>query len=98
MSGTPGVAFYPPSLGSGGGGGRIVALTWCSQELSTCCTVVTPRMLFTCQHTVPPSLAGVGGKTFRRAATVAMFWEAMVKAGSCCPPRLLLHGPTYLQR
>jgi hypothetical protein len=60
-----------------------VALAWCSWELSTYCMVATPRMLFNRRHTMPPSLVGVADSAFRRAASVATFWLAVVKAGSC---------------
>jgi hypothetical protein len=78
------VLFCPPSLGSARG--RIVAVAWCSRELSTCFTAATERMIFTHWHTLPPSLAGVASSTFRRVTTTATFWLAVVKAGSCCSP------------
>jgi hypothetical protein len=67
----PWVAFCPPSLGSAGV--KIVALAWCSRELSTCCTVVTPRMLFSHQYSLPPSLAGAAGSALRCEATAGTF-------------------------
>jgi hypothetical protein len=76
-----------PILGVNGEGGcRIVALALYNWELSTCCTVVTLKMLFSHWHTLPPSLAGVTGNTFRCEATAATLWLAMVKAGSCYSP------------
>jgi hypothetical protein len=78
------VAFCPSSLTSAGG--IIVALTRCSRKLSTCCTAATPRMLFSHQHTLPPSLAGVAGSAFRRATAAATFRLVMLKAGSCYSP------------
>jgi hypothetical protein len=82
MSGSPWVAFCPPFLGSAGV--RIVALAWCSSELSTYYTVATPRMLFSRRYTLPPSLEGVVGSTFSHAVAVSMFWLALVKTGSYC--------------
>jgi hypothetical protein len=82
MSGAPWVAFYPPSLGSAEV--RIVALAWCSQELSTCYTMAMLRMLFSHQYTLPPYFLGVAGSAFRCAAVAAMFSLVVVKVRSCC--------------
>jgi hypothetical protein len=79
------VALCPPSLGLAGG--IIEASTLCSRELSACCTMAVPRMLFNHRYTSPAqSVEGVGNVS-KRTVAVAMFWPALAKAGRCCSAR-----------
>jgi hypothetical protein len=75
------VALYPPSLGLTRG--KIEASTQCSRELSTCCAVAAPRMLFSCQYTSPAPLVEGASNASRIVATTATFWLSLVKVGSC---------------
>jgi hypothetical protein len=60
-------------FGVGGGGGKIKALTRCNKELSSCCLVAAPRMLYINWYTsLAPSVEGADNES-RSTATAAMF-------------------------
>jgi hypothetical protein len=72
-----------PILGSARGGGKIEASTQCCRELSACCVVAVLRMLLSHWYTLPNLLVEGVGNVSRSAATMATFWLALVKVGSC---------------
>jgi hypothetical protein len=77
----PCAALCSPSLGQIEG--ETEASTQCCKEVSACWAVVVPRMLFNCWYISPtPSVEGAGNVS-KSAATVATFWLALVKVGSC---------------